>query len=515
MVMDTRDFQARKTPGGDFNAVDVINKTYADSNEYDLNDALIFLTKAISKTKARNKQLVKQHFGKFVQCRTVLEEIWEDIQKKGYDQEFTSELENNIRAIEEKFRSITSTISDDSKNEAVRGRREYYTKKYQGLFNVKADLQKNLHNLERFVDIYEGASKMYEQLKCSVYVQRVWSSIHDERCEFLEVVYRNIQRPGCTFHEALYYFDLYFRVCEHKSEHKIMNTLLVNFKENSVKSLEELHLDKNGCLEEITRHYLKLMERVDGKIQVQGTNHYFRCIEDILCGGELLFAKIWIRRLMENVKAADLSMDAKRTYFSHLKRVRTREIDRGFEYVPAVVADTFGRAMEHLKTTFDLFADITSKEEERYLRAKTLEYVDRCYTSVELTKFSDLDTVVKHIYGIRHLLGPPDSEGVKDLYRMINGYMESHTARIVGSVAEMIKQEAPDARVLMEMVRVVEEMPMEHLRIIKHAAPLLEKYPVVMYYLSGLLGIEPPSLSNDHRERADEIRSQFGFLLGT
>ncbi|AFN83844.1 hypothetical protein EROM_100270 [Encephalitozoon romaleae SJ-2008] len=514
MTMNT---EARQVEGlgKDFNAVDVINKTYANSTEYDLNDALIFLAKVINKTKIKNKQLVKQHFGKFVQCRTVLEEIWIDIKQKGYDKEFTSDLENNIKVIEEKFRKMTSGISGDNRGEVSEGRREYYRKRYALLFNIKSDLKRNLHNLERFVDIYKEAMKMYEELKSSVYVQKVWNSIHDERCEFLEIIYKNIQRPRCSFHEALYYFDLYFKVCEHKSEHKIMNTLLVNFKENSVKNLELSYLDEGECLNEITRHYLKIMGRVNGKIQIQGTDHYFQCIERILYAKELLFAKIWIKKLRENVKMVQFSSDARIVYLSHLKNVKTKVIDDEFEKIPAVTIDTFGDAMKHLEDIFYFFADIISKEEKGYLKNKVLEYVGRCYDSIELKKFSDLEAVIKNIHGIRHLLGVPESEDVKDLYKMINNYMDNHATKVIGIVKEMIERKVPDVQILMEIVRIIEEMPMEHLRIIKRMRPLIEGHPVIMYYLSNILSTGPPRISNDLRKKIDEIQDQFGFLLDT
>ncbi|ADM12361.1 uncharacterized protein Eint_100340 [Encephalitozoon intestinalis ATCC 50506] len=514
MAMDAES-QEPGNPGKEFNAVDVINKTYANATEYDLNDALIFLTKVINRTKVRNKQLVKQHFGKFVQCRTVLEEIWVDIKQKGYDKEFTTDLENNIKVVEEKFRKMTSGISDDVEGKIEGGRREYYMKKYSLLFNVKFYLRRNLHNLERFVDIYKGAMEMYLELKNSVYIQKVWNSIHDERCEFLEIIYRNIQRPGCTFHEALYYFDLYFKVCEHKSEHKIMNTLLVNFKENSTKSLELSYLDEEECLKEITRHYLKIMGRVDGKIQILATDHYFECIEKILYNKELLFIKVWIRKLKENTKVVELSSDAKMVYFSHLKRVKTKVIDDGFRKIPSVTVETFKDAMAHMEDVFNLFIDVVSKEEKRHLKNKVLEYIDKCYESVELKKFSDLESVIKDIYETKHLLGPPDSEDVKDLYKMINKYMEGHATKIIGIVKGMIEQKASDVQILMEIVRIIEEMPMEHLRILRRIKPLVEGHSIVMYYLSNILAFEPPRLSNDLRKKVDEIGDQFGFLLNT
>ncbi|EEQ82493.1 hypothetical protein NCER_100785 [Vairimorpha ceranae BRL01] len=65
-----------------FDVLNVINKTYADSSEYDLNDTLIYLSKVISQTKNKNKELVKSNFSKFVECRIVLEEILQDIKKK-------------------------------------------------------------------------------------------------------------------------------------------------------------------------------------------------------------------------------------------------------------------------------------------------------------------------------------------------------------------------------------------------------------------------------------------------
>jgi len=499
-----------------FNAVNVINKTYADSTEYDLNDSLVFLIGSINKTKARNKQLVKQHFGKFVECRAVLEDVWANIKQKGYDKEFTSELKNNIKVVRDKFNEIASNVLEDSKSEVNRYRKEYYASKYSDLFNIKAILQKNLNNLERFVDVYENARGIYEQLKGSEYVRTIWGSIHDERCEFLENIYRRIQRPRCTFQEASYYFQLYFRICETETEHKIMNTLLVNFKENSTNALEMFALDDVLCVDEITKQYLSLMNKVGEEIQIQGTNHYFYCMGCIMHEKQLLFTKICIKRLMDNIKIASLRPSAQSVYFSHLKRVKIGVIDDELERYSTSITDpaSLEHALEDLKKAYTVLIDIASKEEQKYIREKTLKLLGSCYEKMELHEFSGIEHVIKSIHSMAPLIGKPGSKDMQSLNTMINGYINNHSNKVMKKIESMITKQESDILILMEITRVIEEIPLEYERIIKQIKPLVGSIPVVAYYLSKILKTEyQQTLSNDARERIDEIRYQFGFLL--
>lgn len=509
MKEDLQEFALNKQ----FDVVDVINKTYADSTEYDLNDALIYLTKAINKTKIKNKQLVKQHFGRFVQCRIVLEEIWLNIRLKGYDREFTSELEENIKAVEKKFGSMTSNIVSDSRDEARRERREHYIHKYSMLFNVKAELQKNLNSPERFVDAYESARSIYRLLEGSEYVRSIWGSIHDERCEFLETVYGNIQRPGNSFSEALYYFDLYFRVCEQKTEDKIMNTLLVNFKENTSRSLDTHCLDCEEFMQEAARDYLRLVKKVEERQQIEATLHYFSCVEKVFEASEIFFAKIWMRKMLESIRNIELFGNARNVYFSCFKKLKQKMIDDEFRVVPATTVEEFSKAMTHLKTTFSLFMEIASKEEQRYLRYKLLGSVTEHCSSVNADGFQNVEKIAECMYDLKHLLGSEDSEIVKDLYGVINKYVESQIASIADALRERIKEDASDAFVLMEVVRMIESMPAEYIRVLKRVHSALDRHPVALYYLSGILQIASPDLSNLQRMQADEVKDQFGFLL--
>ncbi|KAM0672911.1 hypothetical protein CWI42_050300 [Ordospora colligata] len=502
--------------GQAFNAVNVINKTYAESTEYDLNDSLVFLIGSINKTRARNKQLVKQHFGKFVQCRSVLEDVWTNIKQKRYDKEFTTELENNIKVVRNKFNQITSNVLEDSKSEINRHRKEYYMNKYSDLFSIKATLQKNLNNPERFVDVYENARGIYEHLKGSEYVQIIWGSIHDERCEFLENIYRRIQRPRCTFQEASYYFRLYFRICKNETEHKIMNTLLVNFKENSINALEMFALDDTLCADEITKQYLSLMNKVDEEIQIQGTNHYFYCMGCIMHEKLLLFTKICIKRLIDNIKVAKLHPGSQSVYFSHLKRVKMGFIDNELERCTISISDltSLEHALEDLKETYMILIEIASKEEQSYIRERTLKLLGSYYEKMKLEDFSDIEHAIKIIHSMAPLIGKPGSKDIKNLNAMIGGYINDHSSKVVKRIEAMIAKQDNDILILMEVTRVIEEIPLEYERIIKQIKPLVESIPVVAYYLSKIFKAEHQQmLSNDVRERIDEIRYQFGFLL--
>jgi len=66
-----------------FNAVEYINKNYKDSSIYEIGDSLNYLSRTISKSQQEHKELIKKHFSKFVECRTALDDILEDIKSRG------------------------------------------------------------------------------------------------------------------------------------------------------------------------------------------------------------------------------------------------------------------------------------------------------------------------------------------------------------------------------------------------------------------------------------------------
>lgn len=77
-----------------FDVYEFVNKTYAESALYEINDVLVDLSKSLSKTKHQNKQLISANFSKFVQCRAVLENIYDDIKSKNLQKEITKHLES-------------------------------------------------------------------------------------------------------------------------------------------------------------------------------------------------------------------------------------------------------------------------------------------------------------------------------------------------------------------------------------------------------------------------------------
>jgi hypothetical protein len=490
----------KRTMDTQFNVVDVINKTYADATQYDLNDTLIFLANGINKTKARNKQLVKQHFSKFVQCRVVLEEIWNNIRQKGYDREFTAELEENIRIVERKFNEMTRMVLDDSRSEVSRDRRRFYLTRYRELFSIKETLKAG-GSLERFAEAYGKARAQYEELRGSRYVQRLWSSIHEERCEYLEAVYRNIQRPGSTFYEALYYFNLYFKVSERKTERKIMNTLLVNFKENTARELWHQP-------EELCELYGKLMEHLDSELQVEGTKHFYDCLERALDGAKVYFIKIWMKKLAEMMKILSLSADAARHYVLRLKKYKISVIDSEFGRAVDVCMENLKDTVAHYRWLYELLADVASSEEENYLRAKLLERIELCFKHV--TRFSDLEATVRELNELRPLLGK--NRHLKLYYRIVDEQLENWVARVSEGVTDRMERGGTDAALLAEVARVMEEMPVGYMRVVRRLQPLIQSRRVAAYYLRDVLEVEVPALTNEERAAAERISYQFGFL---
>lgn len=460
----------KKTLDDKFDVINVINKTYQDSTEYDLNDSLIFLSNVISKTKVKNKELVKRNFSKFVECRVVLEEILEDMKKKGLDKSMSSEVKENIKIIESKFRSITGEIKSQFDDE--RERRGMIEKKYKTLFNLQS-LLKGCPK-ERFVKIYQEGRSQYEELKGSKFIRGLWEDIKEVRVHFLESVYKEIQSQESSFVEVLYYFDLYFKVSEKKTDRKIMNTLLLNFKE---KVLDIPYVEKGYFLKDTNYLYLKTMTHLDKDLQRELTKTLFGKVREIFRTSTLPFIKIWIKKYKRLISKVDVSLEVSSAYSTILKSLKKDLVQE------RLVEDTPFK-------DFLFFREILDKDEMYILTNRTLEIIKR---RNDVSKFGE---IIK-------------DDSLEEIKKEIKN---KELRREIVHLSEFIKKSKSKSSILMEVVRVIDRVPGEFNKILIGASPALEKDRVLLYFLHNLLEKEEPNLTNHELEEAEKLEKQFGFL---
>ncbi|KAI5180852.1 hypothetical protein PAEPH01_2774, partial [Pancytospora epiphaga] len=155
----------------EFDVVDFINKTYREATLYEINDALIVLANSLSKSLKENKDLISTHFSKFVQCRSIMEEIWADMKDKRLDSLSTSDIETNLGLLSVKFEEICCDIKGDISTHKNDSRRLYYENRYSRIFKMKEELKRNINSPERFAEIYRKARESFEEVKNSVYMQ--------------------------------------------------------------------------------------------------------------------------------------------------------------------------------------------------------------------------------------------------------------------------------------------------------------------------------------------------------
>ncbi|KAF9764782.1 Exocyst complex component SEC5A [Nosema granulosis] len=487
--------EKKKTLDDKFNVINVINKTYQDSTEYDLNDSLIFLSNVISKTKVKNKELVKKNFSKFVECRIVLEEILEDMRKKGLDVGMSSEVKENIKNIESKFKAITGEILANSQYDADRDRRAMIIKRYKTLFNLKDLLKANLSHKERFVKIYQEGYNQYLELRRSKHVQNLWASIKEIRIVFLEDIYKEIQSQNNSFIEVLYYFDLYFKVCESKTDRKIMNTLLLNFKE---KVLDVPYVEKGYFLKDTNFLYLKTMIHLDKELQRDLTKTLFEKVKNIFNTSSLEFIKIWMKKYKRLISMIDVDLEVSSAYFTILKSMKKDLVNQRM---------TQDCCLDKLKTEFNFFVEMLEQDEKYILYSRFLQIVrEKVKTGVQkmdlfIEKLNEFDKFLK-----------PNEDTFDEFQEMKKELKTREIRKDIVYLAEYTKNNTR-ASSLMEIVRTINRSPDCFSIIIKGASPAIEKDNVLVYFLHKILEKEEPNLTNEQSEEVRKLEKQFGFLI--
>jgi hypothetical protein len=486
--MQDTNSEEKKTLDKKFDMLSVINKTYADSSEYDLNDTLIYLSKSISQTKLKNKDLVKSNFSKFVECRIVLEEILEDIRNKGLDKDFSSDIFVNIKYVKSKFKKVNR--EDDTNRE----RKIIIMNKYKTLFNIKALLQSNINNAERFTDIYKQGKIQYEEVKNSKFIQNIWESIKDIRIAFLERLYNQIINEDKNYMEILYVFDLYFQIDENKTDRKIMNTLLVNFKE---KCLDIPFQNKGIFLKEINYFFLKTIVHLDKELQKEAVIHLFKKIKIIFSRSKYEFIKIWLIRY-KILLPDDLDLEVRSVYTVNLKSLKKD-----------VIYNLLDR--DNLYEMYKKIEELLENDEIYLLNQRLLQVIEDEAKKINLDNsemikkyFDELDKFDEYL--------KDDRDDFYDLKRRI---LNTELKKQIKELSTFLIKNQNKQKKLMEILRVVDKLPNFYEIILKGVLPILENDKCLFYYVAHILKIESPSLNMQQENEVDSLKRQFGFLINT
>lgn len=188
-----------------------IEKEYKNASIYDLNDALVIISKNLEKGENESKNLVSQHFNKFIECKTVLETINTHISEN-------PELKN--------LRSINSSCLNSFSLPEYGSfkRKKELEKEFRHIFNLKTNLM-NSENHEEFLLYNKCAASDLKKASNSRYLKMLWDETADQRINFLNEMCTEIENNANNFSEMFHFFDLYFEM------NKIQNSIESDSKE--------------------------------------------------------------------------------------------------------------------------------------------------------------------------------------------------------------------------------------------------------------------------------------------
>lgn len=483
----------------DLDPAEFINKTYKEASLSELNDSLVVLAKSISKARNQHKELISRHFSKFVQCRSVIEDVWTDIRKKGLDKPLTDNIERNLSILSSKFHSIISSISSDIKEQNYDTRRLSYRNRLASIFNLKEELRANQNAYENFARAYERALAEFEPVKNSKFLASKLDESQPEVRQFLESIYDIIADEKISFEDACYHFDLYFRVSREKRDGKLENTLLLNYKENTLNRLAS----SQEYLEYLSSALGRLLKRIPSEDEVrirEGIGHFFECLDRLTVTP--LFSKLLFRQTAELADSLELPGDCKRDFQSRLSSLRINVFSRLIDEksIPSIVE------------LYRDFSELLSDEDTEDIQDVILERVSGMIQSKKDDKYEYLRYEDTDIRLVRGCFGQPSSRRNKKLTAAVRKYQSGMIEEIADELAELIAR-GDDVRSLMEAIRLMERVPGHYRNVIFQAKSAIMKRPVVYYYLARMIRMERPMLSKAEQQAADEINRQFSFLL--
>ncbi|KCZ76009.1 hypothetical protein H311_03001, partial [Anncaliia algerae PRA109] len=233
----------------DVKIVEYINNTFANSSLRDIDNALSIIQRKILELRKDSGLLIKDHFTKFIECNSTLQEIQNDLKFKPNTNEF--------------IKKEYAVIQDLSK-EFIKGR--IISEEKVNVSEIKRSLQTNYNNLNKFVKIYKNIQNKEE--------------FKEEKKVFIEFLMKKIDLEKET-DEIIKLFDYYF-IIEDKEVNRslIDNTVLVSFKQQ-IDSIKLHGLDFQVFYDELSNEtfsFIRLLK--NEQIKFEAVKYLFNKIEE-------------------------------------------------------------------------------------------------------------------------------------------------------------------------------------------------------------------------------------------
>lgn len=530
--------------------VALINEKYQDATHFELNDALNVLARSVAELAQQRKTLLVEHFSCFVQCRAVMEEIRKDIDSAGAapalraTSALTGRLEQHHAALAAQHQRIASTLKEHP-DLSVEMRRQRLRAKYAPLFSLCYDLRR-AQTFEAFVMTYQAATAAAAPVRDSQFVQRCFAEAQPIVLEFLESLYKAIVDETTSFEDAMYYFELYFAIQGDKTEEKVANTLLVNFKEKVFAAAEgaDDFIGRDGRnLQYVLGALDRLVLHVPAAVVCEGVRVFYARLGEVLARraeaeGALGFATRILQRVHDYTQCS-----AARQGSAEARTAIVHEMHRGLEQLKSTLAQGVVRraALGALPGVFREARALLSDDALDGLRERVVARVVECVAgryhvqtqprdgghgeeggdgpgagrADELcAAYEFLERDAGEVAAVRQVLGPPSSKWNKRLSQALAERRAVAVALLAEDLGAGIAR-LPVGEVLSRVVRLAVRLPTHYRRILFEAREAVMGHRLVFYFLAREIRMERPALSEEEKRSAARLQRQFGFLLGS
>lgn len=347
-----------------FDAKEYIKKRMKNSTYQDINSAIQLLQKSILLNKSQSGALVKEHFSKFVECNTVLEQIMRDVKHKQLSNEY----------IRHKCGTIASKLSQiaDIKDSETRKDSE----------SIKRRLQSNYTNFAEFVRIYKEAEDK--------------SALQDEKIVFLNFLTEKIESERRSVGKVAKYFEMYFEV-EH-DKHKdvrVRNTILVSFKYH-LSLVQLINSDFSlfiGTLCQVAACFFKFMG--DEKTKQNASEDVFKKIFEQL---DVYRRRVGVHRRTQDVDFCDC-LDIRR---EHRKACSAPEVPKNGAARLLIASKVFLRKIGELTKLLSRHLTVDSMRSILYRVEKTKDvWIDIVFSRLNAMECDAFYREIKEVLGSR------------------------------------------------------------------------------------------------------------------
>lgn len=517
-VIDSSDDNCLHLHSHNFNVIEYINTKFKHSSLYEINDELVNLSKSIAKTQYESKNLVTNHFNKFIECHNMMRRIMQDMNKNEMHKEITRRAENTLKKMEEKLCDIVGDVACDIDKRAFDERREHYIQKYKCIFDLKRQLEINLNSFEKFVKLVGEARNEFKQVQNSKFMCKKMEETANVQSRYLENLFEVIRNENTSFEQACYFFELYFEITGEKGLEKVESTLLVNYKEAT-------HGNKEMGYEYVEYLFISLKRLVSHlrnvRIINEGINHFFQCLRGVIKGKRLGYIKIIMKRV-ENCRKEMVLKKESKVYFD--KQLIDMKVE-GFREA------TQNKTLEEVAVMYGQYIDSMSKmekkemenvernnaegliiQEKERLREIIYDYIIGFATAMKTREYEYLKCEGNEIQNAQKCLGSSESQ----LKKKLKGFLKKCREEVIQNIAHTLEktiEQNNDIKSLIEVLRIIDKTPEFYKDILFEAHKQIFKRPVVCFFIYKLANCRKPILTKEEYEITERLNYQFGFLL--